>query len=366
MHNVLVLGGYGNFGAPICRVLSQDSNIRLWVAGRNEARAESFAQLLDSERCTGVVLDCQSNSFSRWLINHAVDTVINTAGPFQGQNYAVAEQCIDAGCNYIDLADGQGFVSNIRKLDAKACERGVLVVSGASSVPALSAAVVDRFLPEFGELHEIRHGISSGAKTPGLATLQAVLGYCGKPIRRLDQATWQKTFGWQDLHVRKFPPPVGRRLLGSCEVPDLALFPERYENVKAVVFHAGVGNSMSHLSTWALTWLVRWGLLKSLLPFAGVLKRVSEWIEPLGTDRSAMYVELRGLDKAGQSIQKEWCLLAFDNHGPEIPCGGSIALVRKIAAGGIDESSAMPCLGLLTLDEYLGALSHLNLKQVLR
>ena len=40
----LVLGGYGNFGARICRALAQDPGIELVVGGRDLGRATAFAQ----------------------------------------------------------------------------------------------------------------------------------------------------------------------------------------------------------------------------------------------------------------------------------------------------------------------------------
>ena len=39
----LILGGYGNFGARICRALSADANIELQVAGRNLGQARRVA-----------------------------------------------------------------------------------------------------------------------------------------------------------------------------------------------------------------------------------------------------------------------------------------------------------------------------------
>lgn len=362
-HRVLVLGGYGNFGQPICRALAQDAGIELLIGGRSEARATAFAESLGAR---GIALDALAAGLDANLKSLGIDTLVHTAGPFQGQDYAVAQACIAAGCNYLDLADGRDFVAGIGTLDAQAQAAGVLVASGASSVPALSAAVVDRFLPEFAELHEIRHGISSGAKTPGLATMQAVFGYCGKPFDRLQGGRWATAHGWLDLHRRRYADPVGARWLGSCDVPDLTLFPQRYAGVRSVVFHAGVGNSAAHLVTWALAGLVRKDWLKSLLPLAPPLKRLSEWLEPLGTDKSAMHVELRGIGLDGKALVRTWQLIASDNHGPQIPCGAAIALTRKLAAGFLPAKGAMPCVGLLTLEEYLGALSHLKLKQVLQ
>lgn len=362
-HRVLVLGGYGNFGQPICRALAQDAGIELLVGGRNAERATAFAGTLGAR---GLAIDAHATDLAAQLASQDIATVIHTAGPFQGQDYAVAEACIAAGCNYLDLADGRDFVAGIGALDNRAQAAGVLITSGASSVPALSAAVVDHFLPEFAELREIRHGISSGAKTPGLATMQAVFGYCGKPFDRLEHGHWATTHGWLDLKRRRYAGPVGARWLGSCDVPDLELFPLRYPGVRDVVFHAGVGNPVSHLATWALAGLVRKGRLNSLLPLARPLWHLSRWLEPLGTKLSAMHVELKGIGRDGTLLERRWQLVAYDNHGPQIPCGAAIALARKLARGLVTFKGATPCVGLLTLEEYLGALSHLKLKQVLQ
>lgn len=362
-HRVLVLGGYGNFGQPICRALAQDADIELLVGGRSGARATAFAESLGAR---GMAIDAQAADLAARLQSLGIDTLIHTAGPFQGQDYAVAQACIAAGSNYLDLADGRDFVAGIGALDGRAQAAGVMVASGASSVPALSAAVVDHFLPEFSELHEIRHGISSGAKTPGLATMRAVFGYCGKPFDRLEDGAWATTHGWLDLQRHRYAAPVGARWLGSCDVPDLTLFPLRYPGARSVVFHAGVGNPLSHLATWALAGLVRRGWLKSLLPLARPLWHLSRWLEPLGTKLSAMHVDLKGRGRDGAPLERRWQLIAFDNHGPQIPCGAAIALTRKLAAGRLPVKGATPCIGLLTLEEYLGALSHLKLKQVLQ
>src|SRR3990172_11608754 len=157
MHTVLILGGYGNFGQPICRALARHPSVKLLVGGRDLAKATRFAEELAT--AAGIQVDLTAPDFADVLARYHVDTVVHTAGPFQGQDYTVARACLRSGCHYIDLADARDFVAGIEALDSEAKARNVLLVSGASSVPGLSSAVVNRFLPEFAELHSIRHGI---------------------------------------------------------------------------------------------------------------------------------------------------------------------------------------------------------------
>jgi len=364
VHTVLVLGGYGFFGARVAAGLVGDSNVRLLISGRDLAQAQGVARALQLSDDHAIRLDATSRDLSESLRTLGVDTVIHTAGPFQGQDYKVASDAIEAGANYIDLADGRRFVAGIDVLDGAAGSSGVLVASGASSVPALSSAVVDVYAPAFERLESIRLGIGSGARAPGLATVRGVFGYCGKPISRLENGAWTNTHGWLDLMRYEFPQPVGRRFLGSCDVPDLELFPQRYGSVRTVTFHGGFASDVGHLFVWMMSQLVRAGVISSVAPLARPLNRMSRWLEPLISDKGAMFVELEGVGKEGHAMKRRWCILAAQNHGPHIPCAAAIALARKLAGGVALPSGARSCMGMLTVDECLAPLQGLDVRVV--
>lgn len=363
-HTTLVLGGYGFFGARICAALAANPAVRLLVGGRDAAKALSMAARLGLPAAQALEVDANSPGLAERLAALGVHTVVHTAGPFQGQDYRVARAAIAAGANYIDLADGRDFVAGIGQLDALARERGVLVTSGASSLPALSSAVVDRYLPRFRQLLSIRHGIASGARAPGLATMRGVFSYCGKPFLRPVAGAALPTHGWLDLRRHRFPAPVGSRLLGSCDVPDLSLFQQRYPGVQTVSFHAGFASVPGHLFIWAASQLVRLGLLRSLVPLAAPLHSVSKWLEPLVSDKGGMFVALEGTGTDGAPLSLTWHLLAGQNHGPHIPCGAAIALATMLARGDRLPHGAMPCMGLLTVEDYLAALKGFDVREV--
>jgi saccharopine dehydrogenase-like NADP-dependent oxidoreductase len=360
---VVVLGGYGNFGAVIVRRLCTIAGIRVWVAGRDQAKAE---QLAAEVGCQAVRLDGNQADLAERLRELQADLLISTAGPFQGQDYRVARAAIAAGAHYLDLSDAREFTCGIAELDAAARQAGVLVCSGASSVPALSAAVIDQLLPRFARLDSIWHGISSSEKTPGVSTLAAVLNYCGKPLRQWREGAWCEVYGWQELSAHDFPALLGRRWVANCDIPDLELFPARYPGVRSVRFSAGVGLRVTQFGTWLLSWLVRGGLLRSGVPLAALLHRGAVALEPFGDGLSGMFVRLQGLDPQGQPLSLCWELLAHDNHGPNIPCMAAVALARKLAAGDLEQRGAMPCLGLLSVEEYLAELEGLQIEVGLR
>lgn len=355
---VLVLGGYGNFGQVIVRRLGTIEGLEVLIAGRDLAKAQALAW---ETGATALRLDLNQADLAQRFAELRVNLVISAAGPFQRQDYRVAEAAIAAAAHYVDLADARRFVCDIGVLDAQAQRQGVLVCSGASSVPGLSAAVIDRLLPRFSRLDSIEHGISSSEKTPGLSTLEGVLDYCGKPLRQWRAGNWREVHGWQELSPYDFAAPLGRRWTANCDIPDLELFPARYPGVGSVRFSAGVGLRVTQWGTWLLSWLVRGGLLRSAVPLAAWLRRGAVLLEPLGDGLSGMFVRLKGLDPQGQPLTLCWELIARANEGPSIPCMAAVALARKLAAGSLTVRGAMPCMGLFSEAEYMAELAGLQI-----
>ena len=81
------------------------------------------------------------------------------------QDRRVARAAIAARAHYLDLADAREFVSNIGEPDGPAKEAGVAVIAGASSVPCLTAAFLDRYGPRFARLTGATYGIAAAQAT---------------------------------------------------------------------------------------------------------------------------------------------------------------------------------------------------------
>jgi saccharopine dehydrogenase-like NADP-dependent oxidoreductase len=230
-------------------------------------------------------------------------------------------------------------------------------------VPALSSAVVDRYVERFARLDSIEIGISSGARVPGLATVEGVFSYAGKPFQHWRDGSWATAYGWLGLDRYRFPEPLGARWLGTCDIPDLELFPKRYPTVRTVSFRAGFASGIGHLVLWALACGVRVGALPSLASFAKPLHQLSRSMEPIVSDQGGMFVRLQGLGADQWPRSLNWYLLARRNHGPHIPCGAAIALARKLIRGVKLPTGAMPCVGLLSLEEFLAPLHGLDIRE---
>lgn len=360
MKRVLVIGGYGNFGSFISKKLAEDKNIQLIISGRSIEKAKACAEKI-AANVEFARVDIEQG-FGESLKNLKPDIVIHTSGPYQGQGYGVARACIEYGCHYIDLADARSFVSGISQLDKAASEKNILVCSGASSVPCLTSAIIEHYKPLFKKLEKIEYGIATAQQTNnGLATTSAVMSYAGKPFTALIDGKIKKIYGWQDLQYRKFRG-LGYRALGNCDVPDLELFPQIYPDLKTIKFKAGLELSILHLGLWFMSGLVRAGLVSNLERFAAPLLKISKIFDPLGTDVSGFYMEFSGAGLDGQPKTVLFEIVAKDGHGPYIPSMPAIIMAKKLARGQVTGRGARPCMGFITLEEYLEALKELNIQ----
>jgi len=351
---ILILGGYGGFGGRLSRRLAA-KGYNILVAGRDIGRARRFCSNI-----TGAVpVQADRNTPLITLLERLRPTlVIDAAGPFQGSSYHVPEACIVAAIPYLDLADGRTFVIGIGQLDAAARQAGVAVIAGASSVPALSGAVVRHLCAGMQEASAIEIAISaSNRAAAGQSVAEAILSYVGKPLRLWRGKRWTEGHGWQSLQritlSMSNTPSLGRRWAALADVPDLELLPARIAGNPAVTFRAGTELSHQNLLLWLASWPVRWGWLGSLRPFARLLRPLQHLTAGLGSDRSGMLVRAFGF-RGAQRLERRWTLIADEGTGPEIPTLAAALLAERIIEGGVTPG-AHDAGTLLDLDDFAGS-----------
>ncbi|HRO03293.1 MAG TPA: saccharopine dehydrogenase NADP-binding domain-containing protein, partial [Terricaulis sp.] len=143
MKRVLIVGGAGVFGRRLAEGLRATTDAHLILAGRSHARAETARAACDAHEAAA--LD-RARVDTKALRALKADLVIDAAGPFQGADLRFARAVIEAGAHYLDLADARDFVAAFPALNALARERGVAAITGASSTPALTHAVLDHLV----------------------------------------------------------------------------------------------------------------------------------------------------------------------------------------------------------------------------
>jgi hypothetical protein len=368
---VVVLGGYGAFGSRIVRSLARHRELELVIAGRNHAAASQLAAELSSatSAASARAMAIDIADIGQWPVLFAMrpDVVVDTVGPFQSRDYALAQRCVHARAHYVDIADGRRYVAGIAALDAPARERDVLVVSGASTVPAITTAVVTDLIAPDEDVVEIEVGISPGHRAPrGLATVRSIASSCGHTIPSLGGQAHDH--GWGGLARHRYPPPVGPRWLSNVDTPERALWRDRYPALERGSVRAGLEVGFLHLGLWLLSGAVRAGLLRSLAPQAARFIRIADACDRFGTDTGAMHVRVVTRVAGGRRETRQATLVAESGDGPQIPATPAALLTKKLLSfpgyAPITARGAQPCVDLLTVPEILGELRGLGIRYV--
>jgi Domain of unknown function (DUF4166)/Saccharopine dehydrogenase NADP binding domain len=326
---ILVLGGYGVFGARVAMGLVQDG----WdvvVAGRDIARATAQCAVHGG---VPMALDMRAGDFAGRVAALAPFAVVDAVGPFQRYaGYAVVRAAIAAGAHYLDLSDDAGFTGGIATLDAAAKAAGVVVLSGVSSVPALSSAAVVALMDGLTDIHSIDSVILPGNRAPrGLSVIRAILAQAGQPLTiwREGPATakgWSQTTRISLTLPGQALPARPASLIGA---PDLTLFPA-YFNARNVTFRAGLELGIMHHGLTCMSLPVRWGVLHSIAGLAKPLQGAANLLKPFGTDQGGMRVRVAGIGPGGP-VRRDWTLIAGAGDGPHIPAIPARVMVARLA-----------------------------------
>ncbi|NPD20444.1 SDR family oxidoreductase [Alterinioella nitratireducens] len=343
---VLLLGGYGVFGERLARLLVRDGHA-VTIAGRDLGAAERLATEIGAG---GLRMD-RAGALDGLA---GFEVVIDAAGPFHaygGDPYRLPRAAIAAGAHYLDLCDDADFCTGITALDGAARAAGVCVISGLSSVPALSSAAVTALAGE-ERPRVIDTAILPGNRSPrGRSVMRSILSQAGRPMAVWRGGTWEEVPGWSS--PARYTLPGGTRRQGwMIEVPDLRLFPAHF-GAGTVVFRAGLELAVMRYGLAAFAMLRRVMPVPISGPVLAVFKGLADLLAPFGSGRGAMSVTvITGRER------RRWRLLAEDGDGPFIPAIAARALLRRDAL----PAGARPALGVVNLSEAEAAMRDLQVR----
>jgi hypothetical protein len=359
LFSVLILGGYGTFGSRLAQLLAEDPRLKLIIAGRSARAGEALcARLPPGAARTAQKLD-RDGDIGEALRALAPNLIIDASGPFQAYGrdpYRVVRAALALGIDYLDLADGSDFVDGIAQFDAEARERGIFLLSGASTCPVLTAAVLWNLTRGMARLDAVTAGIApSPAAGVGLSVVRAIAGYAGKPVRLKHGGRWAVGHAFtQTMCATIAPPghlPLGPLRFSLVDVPDLRVLPALWPELRTVFVGAAPRPAALHAVLRALAWLVRLRLVASLAALGRLMHRASlrlRWGEP----RGGMFVAVTGAGADGETIERSWHLLAEGDDGPFVPAMAAAALIARCLVGAPPAAGARPATRELDLTDY--------------
>lgn len=353
---ILILGGYGVFGGRLAELLSDIPDVELFICGRNMATAETFCARYQGQACVHPY-QLDRRDITDGLLKLKPDLVVDASGPFQdygADRYSVISACIAEKIDYLDFADAADFVFGVSQLDEQAKRAGIFVLSGVSSFPVLTAAVLREMAKDM-DIVAVDGGIApSPYAGVGFNVMRAVIGYAGAPVKLMRGG--KKGYGIGLAESMRFTVAVPGRLplqnihFSLVDVPDLQVIPPEHTTMTDIWIGAGPVPEilLRILNLLAMTRATF--RLPSLEPFSRLFYAVLNLMK-FGEHRGGMFVQARGVCE-GRSVEQSWHLLAEGDDGPYIPSMATEAIIRKLLAGQRPQAGARSGIHALELTDY--------------
>jgi saccharopine dehydrogenase-like NADP-dependent oxidoreductase len=220
VRRVIVLGGLGLFGRTAIEELRR-IGLKVVTASRSAA-AE-------------MRIDANDGASIRKSIT-AGDIVLDSAGPFHMRSLALIEVAIEVGFDVIDLNDDLGYAESIVALEPQINEVGIRVLSSASSVSAIAAAVVT--FSGISLPSRVTSFLAPASRyTANVGTAQSLWRSVGRPVRVLVDCQLQTRVGWTETRRFSMPPPLGQLKGHLFESADAINLPRCWPSLREVAMY---------------------------------------------------------------------------------------------------------------------------------
>ncbi len=344
------------FGGRLATLLADIPKAHLLIAGRRFAQAEAFCAAYEGAATVAPVMLDRADIITG-IATWQPHIVVDASGPFQdygAARYDVVAACIARGVHYLDFADAADFVFGISQFDNAAKAAGVFVLSGVSSFPVLTAAVVRQMAGQM-EVHAVAGGIAPSPYAGiGLNVMKAVVGYAGGPVKlRRDGADFTAKGLTESMRYTVAPPgrmPLRNIHFSLVDVPDLQVIPPAHPSMRDIWMGAGPVPEVLHRALNGIAKLRARFALPAFTPFSRLFYAVLNLMR-FGEHRGGMFVHGRGV-KDGKPHEMSWHLLAERDDGPFIPSMAIEVILRKFLEGDLPASGARPATNALTLADY--------------
>jgi len=290
MKTIVILGGYGNTGREVARLLLEHTDVRIVLAGRNGERAAQAAdewnKRFPGERARGLAADASSpESLRRSFAGADLVVVASSTSPHVA---SVATAALEAGLDYMDPHYSTGKHAVLRDLAPRIEATGRCFITDAGFHPGLPAALVRFAARRLDPLRSARVAsviqIDWAALELSPATLDELVAEFReyKAIHYVD-GHW-KSMNWLEMMLPvwfRFDHGFGRRYAMPMFLEELRPLPDLIPGLQATGFYVGGFN-------WFVDWVI--------MPIGmGLL-----WLAPQRSTHWVSRMMLWGLERFGR------------------------------------------------------------------
>lgn len=250
MPKLLILGGYGNTGRQVARLLLQETPVELLLAGRNLAKAQRLALELNAEfpggRVQAQALDAAQTGQLEQIFRR-VDFVVVAASTTRYYK-TVIDSALKVGIDYLDIQLSEAKLRYLQSLANQIEQSERCFITEAGYHPGLPAVMVRYLAPHFDCLERavISSAVSLGNNLPvSKETFQEfVAEFLTYKASVYKNGQWQEVNQWQALPKVDFGAGFGRQICAPMFLEELKILPEFYPHLKEVSFNIAETNPL--------------------------------------------------------------------------------------------------------------------------
>jgi saccharopine dehydrogenase (NAD+, L-lysine-forming) len=206
---IIILGGYGNTGRALARLMLAHSKARLVLAGRSaqraEAQAAAFNQEFPGKRVRAVAADAADRESLRRALE-GMDIVV-AASSTSPEVAKVAEVALEAGLDYLDPQFSRAKVEVLQAMAPRIQAAGRCFITDGGFHPGLPAALVRLAEANFDRLHSATVGSVIQIDWKGLDVAQATIDELVEEFRHYQSLHFTRG-RWHDGLDGILPPGV--------------------------------------------------------------------------------------------------------------------------------------------------------------
>ena len=255
---ILILGGYGNTGRPLARLLLQESDTQLVLAGRDIAKASRVADELNSvfegDRVGAARVDASDvtglrNAFA------GVNFVIMASSTTQFTRQ-VAQAALEARIGYLDIQYSSPKIEFLRSIEPAIKQAGCCFITDGGFHPGLPAFLVRYCAQFFDQLETARVGSVIKEDWRSLEVADSTVDELMQLMNDFDMSIykagkWKKAslISTSDFVRMDFGGEFGRQYCAPMLLEEMRALPILFPTLSDTGFYVGSFN-------WFVDWVI--------------------------------------------------------------------------------------------------------------
>lgn len=265
---ILILGGYGNTGRPLARLLLQESDAQLVLAGRNLEKAKALTAELnlafEGNRVSAVCVDASEPDSLRHAFA-GIDFVVVASSTTQYTSQ-IAAAALEAKVGYLDIQYSTPKIALLKSLTANIEQAGCCFITDGGFHPGLPAFMVRYVAQDYDHLEIARVGsvIKEDWKSLGIedSTVYELIELINDyEMLIFKGGHWKKVsmFSMSDFISMDFGGVFKKQFCAPMMLEEMRTLPDIYPSLKETGFYVGSFN-------WFVDWVI--------MPFAMIAMKI--------------------------------------------------------------------------------------------